>query len=351
MLMGTRVIKTAASLVMVSLLLAACHKEIQEDIAIAFPGFHNPENFPEPAYHFETNAVTQAGFELGRKLFYEPRLSRNNTVSCGNCHIQSAAFTHHGHDVSHGIDDRLGKRNAPPIMNLAWSPSYMWDGGIFDLDLQPIAPITAHEEMDENLDNIIAKLQAHPDYPGLFKKAFGSDQVTSAHLLQALSQFMLMCVSSHSAYDSVMRHEGRSFTTAEEAGYNIFRQKCATCHTEPLFTDHSFRDNGIGVGYNGDVGRYDITLNESDRYKFKVPSLRNLAYTAPYMHDGRFYTLDAVLDQYAAHTQSTPNLDPVLQANGVPGIALTATEKANLLIFLKTLNDKQFVTDKMLSEQ
>jgi cytochrome c peroxidase len=341
----------AVTSLLMMLLLAACHKEIKEELVAAFPGFKTPENFPEPVYHFETNPVTQAGFELGRKLFYEPRFSRNNTISCGSCHIQSAAFTHHGHDVSHGIDDRLGKRNSPPIMNLAWSPSFMWDGGIFDLDLQPIAPITAHEEMDETLANIIVKLQAHPDYPGLFQKAFGNTEITSAHVLQALSQFMVMCISSNSRYDSVMQHNGITFTAAEEEGYRIFKQKCASCHTEPLFTDHSFRDNGIGIGFNGDMGRYDITLQATDKYKFKVPSLRNLQYTAPYMHDGRFYTLNAVLDQYAAHTQLTPNLDPLLQQNGTPGIFLTQQEKASLLAFLNTLNDKKFVTDKMLSEQ
>ena len=296
--------KLTVTLVLLLLVgLAACRKEVAQEIAIAFPGFVKPANFPEPQYHFETNAVTQAGFELGRKLFYEPRLSRNNTISCGTCHIQAAGFTHHGHDVSHGIDDRLGKRNSPAIINLAWNPSFMWDGGIFDLDLQPIAPITAHEEMDESVANVIAKLQARPDYPGLFQKAFGSSEITSAHFLKALSQFMVMCVSSNSKYDSVMRQEGPAFTALEAQGYTLFRQKCAACHTEPLFTDHSFRDNGIGIGFNGDEGRYLITLNPLDRYKFKVPGLRNLQYTAPYMHDGRFYTLEAVLDQYSGHVQ------------------------------------------------
>lgn len=342
---------TATSILLLLLTLAACHKEIMEKVEIAFPGFQTPGNFPQPLYHFETNPVTQAGFELGRKLFYEPRFSRNNTISCGSCHIQSAAFTHHGHDVSHGIDDRLGKRNAPPVMNLAWSPSYMWDGGIFDLDLQPIAPITAHEEMDESLENIISKLQAQPGYPDLFQKAFGNSRITSAEVLKALSQFMLICVSSNSRYDSMSRGEGVVFNPLEQTGYATFKQKCASCHTEPLFTDHSFRDNGIGIGFNGDAGRYDVTLKETDKYTFRVPSLRNLSYTAPYMHDGRFYTLDAVLDQYAAHTQPTPNLDKLLQQNGVTGIPLTAAEKNGLLAFLNTLNDKKFVTDKMLSEQ
>lgn len=348
--MGKRKITVLLTLLLLCSL-AACRKEIAEEIGIAFPGFSIPENFPAPVYHFDTNPVTQEGFELGRKLFYEPRLSRNNTISCGSCHIQAAGFTHHGHDVSHGIDDRLGKRNSPPIMNLAWSPSYMWDGGIFDLDLQPIAPITAHEEMDESVENVLAKLRTTGNYPELFRKAFGSTNITSARFLKALSQFMVMCVSSHAKYDSVMRQEGPSFTETEQAGYVLFKRQCSGCHTEPLFTDHSFRDNGIGIGFNGDKGRYEITLNESDMYKFKVPSLRNLQYTAPYMHDGRFYTLEAVLDQYAGHVQATPNLDPLLQPEGTPGIPLSATDKAALLAFLHTLNDQTFVTEKMLSEQ
>ena len=127
--------------------------------ASVFAGFQKPSNFPEPAYHFNTNTVTKDGFELGRKLFYETRLSANNTISCGSCHIQTSAFTHHGHTVSHGIFDRLGTRNSPPIMNLAWNTSFMWDGGIADLDLQPVAPITNHLEMDETMPNVLNKLR------------------------------------------------------------------------------------------------------------------------------------------------------------------------------------------------
>ncbi len=149
-------------------LLVACSKEMID----RFEGFQKPSHFPEPAYHFSTNPITENGFKLGRKLFYEPRLSRNNTVSCGSCHIQSSAFTQHGHDVSHGIDDRLGTRNSPPIMNLAWMPTFFWDGGVFDLDLQPVVPITNHVEMDETIPNVLNKLRNHPGYPGLFKKAF-----------------------------------------------------------------------------------------------------------------------------------------------------------------------------------
>jgi len=338
------------SVISMMLVIIACKKEINQQIGAVFPGFQQPANFPGPSYRFAANNVNQAGFELGRRLFYEPRLSRDNTVSCGSCHIQSSAFTHHGHDISHGIDDRLGKRNSPPIMNLAWSTSFMWDGGIFDLDLQPIAPITAHEEMDESMEHVLQKLKEHPDYPALFKEAFGSDEITTQVFLKALSQFMLLCISSNSRYDSVMREQGVIFTEAESSGYKIFQQKCGNCHAEPLFTDHSFRNNGIGIGFNNDSGRYAITLNTNDMYKFKVPSLRNLKYTAPYMHDGRYYTLDAVLDQYSLHMKPMANLDPELQQDGNVGIPLTQQERSDLLAFLNTLNDAEFVTNPMLAE-
>ncbi len=325
----------------------ACNKNVSEEI---FRGFVKPAHFPEPVYRLADNEITREIFELGRRLFYEPRLSRNNTITCGSCHIQLSGFTQHGHDVSHGIDDRLGRRNSMPIMNLAWSTTFMWDGGVFDLDLQPIVPITAHEEMDESVTNVISKLQAHSEYPGMFKKAFGSEIITTAGFMKALSQFMIMCVSSNSRYDSVMLGQAR-FTPEEQEGYLLVQQKCTSCHAEPLFTDNSFRNNGIGIGANDDMGRYEATLNEKDKYTFKVPSLRNLAFTAPYMHDGRFYTLDAVIDHYSSTVQQTPNLDPLLQENEKPGISMTAEEKRKIKAFLNTLNDKGFVTEKLLSEQ
>ncbi len=337
-----------AVLGMLAMLWLACSKSMG---ITGFAGFQQPGNFPQPAYHFNDNKITQAGFELGRRLFYEPRLSRNNTISCGTCHIQTSAFTHHGHDVSHGIDDRLGSRNAPPIMNLAWYNSFMWDGGVFNLDLQPIAPITNHVEMDESVEHVLSKLKTHPDYPGLFKKAFGSEEITTARTMKALSQFMLLCISSQSKYDKVMRKEGETFTADEQQGYAVFQQKCSSCHKEPLFTDGSFRNNGIGAGPNDDQGRYAVTLQAADKYRFKVPSLRNLAYTAPYMHDGRFYSLNAVLDHYSGEVQASPTLDPLLQQNGRLGITLSNTEKMQLLAFLKTLNDTGFVTNRQLAEQ
>lgn len=326
----------------------ACRKEVME----TFKGFEQPAHFPAPAYRFANNTITKEGFELGRKLFYDTRLSANNTISCGSCHIQTAAFTHHGHNTSHGIFDLQGTRNAPPIMNLAWNTSFMWDGGIADLDLQSVAPITNPVEMGETMPNVLAKLRNSSDYPALFKKAFGSEEINTTGFLKALSQFMVMCVSSNSRYDSVIRNQGGVwFTTTEEAGRNIVKQKCGTCHPEPMFSDFSFRNNGLTPSMINDEGRYLVTQIASDRYTFKVPSLRNLAYTAPFMHDGRFLTIDAVLDHYNAHVQDMPTLDPLLKHPGYTGIPLTADDKQKIKAFLQTLNDRSFLFDKRFSEQ
>lgn len=336
------------------LFVLACKKENagKEDLIDTWLGFVKPVHFPEPVYNLKNNPVTKEGFELGKALFNEPRLSRNNTITCASCHIQSSAFTQHGHDVSHGIDDRLGIRNSPPIMNLAWSTAFMWGGGVFDLDLQPITPITAHEEMDEKLENVLKKIAATSKYPPMFKAAFGSEEVTTSRFMKALSQFMVMCISSNSKYDKIQRKEaGISFTEEEQAGYVLFKDKCASCHSEPLFSDGSFRNNGLGISPINDQGLYGATLIETDKYKFKVPSLRNLQYTAPYMHDGRFLSLAGVLEHYNAEVQATPNLDPLLNQNGRRGIALSASDKAKLTAFLSTLNDTDFINNPLLAEQ
>lgn len=344
--------KHLSVLFFMGLIVFACKKsEPIIDQIEAFIGFQKPANFPDPVYNFANNKVTKEGFELGRALFYEPRLSRNNTITCGSCHIQSSAFTQHGHDVSHGIDDRLGTRNSPPIMNLAWSKAFNWGGGVFDLDLQPIIPITTHEEMDENLENVYNKLRAMPKYTNMFKAAFGSEEINTARFMKALSQFMVMCISSNSKYDKVLRKEpGFSFTTEELEGYTIFKEKCGSCHTEPLFTDGSFRNNGLGISPVNDKGLYTATLIETDKYKFKVPSLRNLRYTAPFMHDGRFLSLNGVLEHYNSEVVATQNLDPSLKGNKL-GISLNATEKTKITAFLNTLNDEDFINNKLLAEQ
>ncbi|MEZ5017992.1 MAG: cytochrome c peroxidase [Flavipsychrobacter sp.] len=308
-----------------------------------------PQGWPQPFFNFENNALTQERFQLGRKLFYDGRLSRDNTISCGTCHQSGAAYAHADHDLSHGIDDLLGKRNSPTIFNLAWSTSFFWDGGVNHIESQPINPIQNPVEMDESLQNIIDKLNADSKYRKMFKDAWGTDLINSQRIFKSIAQFMGVMVSATAKYDKVMRNEaGVSFTGAEQNGYNVFKANCASCHKEPLFTDFSFRNNGLisGTGSNEDSGRAIITQKVEDLYKFKIPSLRNLGYSQPYMHDGRLATLDAVLNHYESGIHITPSLDPLLQN----GIKLTAQERSDLLAFLKTLDDEEFIKDTRFHE-
>lgn len=330
------------------ILIVACNKvddvaDMEYEIS-----FIKPPHFPEPIYRLANNTISKAQFELGRKLFYDPILSRNNTISCGSCHISQNAFTHHGHDLSHGIDDQLGTRNTMPLMNLAWANSFFWDGGVLHLDLSPVAPIENPVEMDEKLSNVIAKLNANKEYPTLFERAYGNKDVNSINLLKSLAQFLTMLVSANSKYDKVM--DGKAtFTTQEVAGYTIFKTECSSCHKEPLFTDYSYRNNGQALNVFQDYGRYGITNIEEDKLKFKVPSLRNLKYTAPYMHDGKFYTLESVINHYRFQIRDTQNLDPILKEKGK--IDLSEEDVIALTAFLNTLNDESFVNDKSFQEQ
>lgn len=312
-----------------------------------------PSNFPAPSYDLTSYPVTRAGFELGRKIFYDPILSRDSSTSCGSCHIQYSAFTHHGHIVSHGIDNRLGTRNALAVQNMAWEREFFWDGGVINLDLVPINAITSHVEMDESLSHVIYKMNRGNKYPALFNAAYGSPEITTSTLLKALSQFMLSLVSANSRYDKYIRNEGGVLNAQELNGLALFRQNCATCHATDLFTDHSYRNNGLNpnIGAN-DLGRSLVTLSPDDDHKFKVPSLRNVEKTAPYMHNGRVSTLEAVLEHYTTGIVAAPTLDSALiQADGSLGLPLSATDKQDIIAFLKTLTDEDFIRNTEYSEQ
>lgn len=310
-----------------------------------------PSNFPKPTYNLQSNPVTEEGFALGRKLFYDGILSRDGTISCGSCHQQASAFIHGGHDLSHGVDDQLGRRNALPIFNALFKKTFFWDGGVPSLDFVPVNPIENPVEMDEKLDHVINKLNASAAYKILFKKAFDVDEITSKELLHALAQFMGAMISSNSKYDKYVRKEGIELNTDELAGLNLFKQKCSECHATDLFTDGSYRNNGITNDFNSDKGREEITLNPSDRGKFKVPSLRNVEYTSPYMHDGGFETLEEVLEHYNSGIKESITLDPLLKQNKSPGIPLTKNEQQQIIAFLKTLTDTAFLHDQRFSEQ
>jgi cytochrome c peroxidase len=294
----------------------------------------------------------EKGFELGKKLFYDGRLSSDGTISCGFCHIQEDAFTHHGHTFSHGVGEAIGTRNTPPIQNLAYQTTFMWDGATDHLDLQAIIPLTSPIEMNGNFNDIIAMMKGDATYRKLFKQAFPNGEINSENMLKALGQFMVMVTSSNSRFDKYRRNEpGGTLTTEELQGYDLFNQKCASCHATDIFTDNSFRNNGLPVNPSiNDIGRYRVTELPQDLHKFKVPSLRNIEKTAPYMHDGRFYTLEAVLNHYNSGVTASATLDPLLQNNGVLGIPLTDSEKTKLIAFLKTLTDNQYLTDPRFAE-
>jgi cytochrome c peroxidase len=309
-----------------------------------------PADFPALAFDRDKNPVTVNGVALGKKLFYEGRLSRNNSISCGFCHIQENAFTHHGHPVSHGIDNRLGIRNAPPIQNMAFLRNYTWDGVSHNLDERSLVPITTDFEMDSSMPEVVGKLNADANYKKLFKAAFGDENITGERVLKAISQFMATMVSADSKYDRVLKGK-TAFTAEENEGYQLFRNNCASCHSGALFTDESFRNTGMyyNAQYN-DRGRYRVTLDWNDNMKFRVPSLRNVEYTAPYMHDGRFTTLEAVLNFYSDLVENQPNLDPLLKKDGHVGIRMNPSEKQYIIAFLKTLSDQNFITNKAFAE-
>jgi cytochrome c peroxidase len=338
-------------------LLLSCNTIEEEYIPVPNPVDLNvPTNFPEIAYSFENNKLTEEGIALGKKLFYEGRMAKDNIISCGFCHEQASAFTHHGHTISHGIDGNEGFRNTQPIQNLAFFSEFTWDGAAIHLDLQPIIPITSEFEMGETMTNVVDKLSSYKEYQTLFERAFGDNEVNSERILKALSQFMVIMISGNSKYDKVIRNEeNASFTEIEHKGFTLFQNKCASCHSGALFTDKTYRNNGIPVNpkyAEDEKGRKRVTGVEEDFYKFRVPSLRNVAFSFPYMHDGRFGTLESVLDFYSdGMTENGGIVDSLLvKEDGSLGIDLTEEDKKAIIAFLKTLTDNTFLNDKRFAE-
>jgi len=309
--------------------------------------FQSPAAFPPVAYTLENNPVTREGFELGRALFYDPILSADSSVACANCHQQARAFSDPVHRFSKGVGEASGFRNAPAIQNTAFMQDFFWDGGVKHLDFVPINAITSELEMQETLAHVVVKLRRSTFYPARFSQAFGAGEVTSQHMLQALSQFMVMMVSANSRYDQYLQGE-ETFTADEQAGLELVQQRCGGCHATGLFTDGSFRNNGLDETFDTDAGRERITEYAGDRGKFKVPSLRNVELTPPYMHDGRFSTLAQVLDHYDTGVKASETLDPLLTGER-PGIALSTTEQQQIITFLKTLTDRTFTKDGRFS--
>ena len=303
-----------------------------------------PKGWPQPKYDFKKNPLTEEGFQLGRHLFYDPIISRDSTISCASCHLQQTGFTHIDHQLSHGIDGKIGTRNSLALINLAWNKDFMWDGGVNSIEVQAINPITNPDEMDETLAHVIVKLQSSEKYRRLFTKAFGDDKVTSQRLLKALAQFTVMLKSSNSKYDKVMRKE-EQYNEREQRGYDLFKSNCASCHKEPLFRDDKFENNGLAIDTTlNDVGRIKITQKKEDYLRFKIPTLRNIQFTFPYMHDGRFKTLTEVVKHY-----NSLGHDKNLPKELAKPMNLTDNERVDLVLFLTTLTDTAFLYDKRFS--
>lgn len=307
-----------------------------QDIGLVYPSY-----FPKPVYDFKKKPLKPETIELGRKLFYDPILSRDNTISCSSCHISNQAFSDVGNRLSKGIEDGIGDRNSPAIFNLAWQKNFMWDGVIPNIDAQALAPINHPAEMGEDINVAVRKLNKSKEYRILFYKSFGDSLATSERLMKALSQFQLTIVSSNSKYDKVKQNKAK-FTQSEKNGYELYKQNCSSCHNEPLFSTYDFANNGLSVNPElDDHGKWNKSFEPADQWMFKIPSLRNLGYTYPYMHDGRFKTLDEVLDHYEKGIVKSPTLAKQLEKP----IVFNQKERRNLLDFLKTLNDSVLVSN------
>jgi cytochrome c peroxidase len=327
----------AASTVFLSYIIGSCRKPgngpdnpLQQEI---------PAAFPPPVYRFADNPLSTDGFELGRKLFYDGRLSVDGLHPCASCHQQIGSFGTFEHDRSHGVNNSHTLRNAPVLFNLAWNTSFHWDGEFVSLKEEAAQPITGHIEMGESFYTVIRKLQTDVEYKRMFKKVFHSDVILPEYIQKALAQFTGNIISANSKYDRYKRGE-IAFTAQEENGYQLYKANCATCHPEPMFTDYSFRNTGLPVNsFLNDYGRWRITGRPEDSLKFKVPTLRNVYISSNYMHDGRFNTLAQCINHYRTGVQTSASLDPLL----TNGISLTNTQASELALFLRALTDSSIL--------
>uniref|UniRef100_UPI001C8C9016 MbnP family protein n=2 Tax=Pelagicoccus albus TaxID=415222 RepID=UPI001C8C9016 len=294
---------------------------------------------------------TMEGVALGKKLFEDPVLSSDGKVSCVSCHDRSHAFTD-TKALSSGVGGRLGRRNSMPLFNLAWSKHFFWDGRVSNLAEQALHPLVDPNEMGETLPSVISKLEADEEYVRGFEKAFGAEEIEPELIGLAIEQFLLTLVSQDSRFDRAMRGEVE-LTDQEKEGFSLFVTEhdpkrglrgadCFHCHGGSLFVSKEFANNGLGVD-SADLGRFEASNKKMDTGSFKVPSLRNVAVTAPYMHDGRFASLEAVVEHYNSGVQRGAFLDPNLSKHPAAGLQLTDNEKAALVAFLETLTDPQFI--------
>jgi len=291
------------------------------------------------------NPMTVQGIRLGRMLFYETALSANRQLSCATCHRQELAFTD-GKAFSAGVDGVLQERSTMSLANLLWVRNFFWDGRARGLEQQAQTPLTNPHEMGQGLDVSAVRLQGMSMYPPLFRAAFGNDTIKGEMILMALAQFERTLISANSRYDRWLQGVYQP-TASEAAGIELFYGKggCGHCHGGPKTYSELYHNNGLD-SVSKDPGREKITGETYDRGRFRVVTLRNIALTAPYMHDGRFTTLEEVVDHYSDHIVSSVTMSPFIRGN----LNLTAVEKKDLLSFLRMLTDSSFITDPRFSD-
>ena len=313
--------------------------------------FQMAATFPMPDLPMD-NPLIEERVSLGQKLFQDPAFSKDNSISCLACHNPEKGFSD-PRRFSIGIHGDPGTRNSMTLLNLAWKKSFFWDGRATSLRQQVLMPVQEHDEMDESLTNVAKKLSSNPVYPPLFEKAFGSPQINPEKIALALEQFVLTLTSYRSKFDLAMAGLTQ-LTPEEQKGFELFMTEfeprmgqrgadCFHCHGGALFTDSQFHNNGLDIS-SADPGLRKVTGRESDAGKFSTPTLRNVALTAPYMHDGRFKTLEEVIEHYSSGVQRSPTLDPNLSKHPTEGMQLSRADKKALVAFLKTLTDTNLPT-------
>lgn len=297
------------------------------------------------------NPQTEEGIVLGKKLFFDPILSADNTQSCASCHSPQNAFTDSAR-FSIGIDGLAGNRNSMPLFNMAWNYDelFFWDGRAFSLEHQALEPVTNPIEMHNTWETVVSRLQQSNEYPELFQAAFGDSPITKELTTKAIAQFERTLISANSKFDRYLLGEA-TLTPQEQNGLNVFmdetRGDCFHCHgnpNNPLWTDNIFHNNGLDATF-ADLGLGEISGDPADNGKFKSPSLRNLAFSAPYMHDGRFNTLDEVINHYSEGLQDSPTIDPLMKKVDEGGVHLTPQDKQDLKAFLLSLSDPSFINN------
>lgn len=326
-------------IVLLAWIAAGCHTAAKEKVMQETPYLWDlPEHFPLPEEPAD-NPTTLERVELGRALFYEPLLSLDSTISCANCHQLPFAFSDPD-QVSAGVHGRKGFRNSPTLTNVAYNERYFFDGGIPSLELQVLAPLDNEDEMQLNIHQAALRLREDSQYVALFQKAYGR-QPDSYGITRALAAFERTLISADSPYDRWLSGDREALSTSAKRGRDLFystRLNCHQCHAGFNFTHNGFEHNGLLSDYTHDPGRRRVTMSEADIGKFKVPTLRNISVSAPYMHDGSLRTLEAVIAHYASGGHPHPNKSPL-----VTGFTLSSEEQSALLAFLHSLTDQAFL--------